>query len=760
MGNKDMLKSDALEYHSSGRKGKIEVIPTKNTSSQRSLALAYSPGVAEPCLEIFRDPATAYEYTTKGNLVAVITNGTAVLGLGDIGPLASKPVMEGKGLLFKIFSDIDVFDIEVNENDPDKFVEIVKAIAPTFGGINLEDIKAPEAFYIEERLKKELDIPVMHDDQHGTAIISGAALINAIEIAEKQINKVKIVVNGAGASAISCAKLYCSLGVDKNNIYMFDSKGLITNKRENLDKSKQHFARIEDIDFSLDEALVGADVFIGLSVSNILKPETLKSMAANPIVFALANPDPEIDYHLAMSTRDDIIMATGRSDYPNQVNNVLGFPFIFRGALDSRASNINEEMKLAATHALAQLAKESVPESVLKVYNERSLTFGKNYIIPKPFDHRLMPYVATAVVKAAIESGVAQKKDIDLEEYQNSLQTRMMSEAQKIIRFLQNRAQADVKTIAFSNAEEYNVLKAAQIVEDQGIANPILLGNEERIRKVLEEHEIDLKAPIIDPMSPSSDEKVKKYAEKLWQIRERKGMTPYNAKKSVQGRDYYGSMMVLNGEADAFITGYSKDYSSSLKPPLEVLGPDIEKVFSMMILLTKKGPLFFADTAVIPFPKWEDLVMIVKKMNEVVKIFGVDPKIAMLSYENFSAKKDVSKRVSKAVSFLHENHPEIIVDGEIQPDYALRPELIKEYYPFSKLAGHSANVFVFPNLTSGNLSYKIASGLGPIQCVGPVLLGLSKPVQIMQMRSSVQDIVNLTTIAALDAQQLNEKNNK
>lgn len=749
------LQQDALNYHSSYPKGKIQVIPTKSHSSQRDLSLAYSPGVATPCLAIEEDVQKVYDYTAKGNLVAVITNGTAVLGLGDIGPEASKPVMEGKGLLFKIFSDIDVFDIEINEKDPEKFVEIVKSISPTFGGINLEDIKAPEAFYIEQRLKEELDIPVMHDDQHGTAIISTAALKNALEIAGKKPEDVRVVVNGAGAAAISCATLYKRLGVPSNHIMMCDSKGVISTQRNDLNDQKKSFA-IDTDKTTLAEAVENADVFIGLSVGDVLTPDMLKTMANNPIVFALANPVPEIDYNLAMETRDDVIMATGRSDYPNQVNNVLGFPYIFRGALDVQARKINEEMKMAAVHALSDLTKEPVPEMVLLAYNNKNLSFGREYIIPKPFDNRLITKVSMAVAKAAISSGEAQKPIEDWNAYEEHLLSRMGSD-QKLIRMMQNRARSNEKRVALTNAEEYNVLKAAQILHDEKIAKPILLGNKKRIKKLMEDSSIETDFEIIDPRSDEFEMQREKYAHQYWQKRNRKGTTLYEARRAMRNRDYFGAMMVEQGDADAFITGYSKSYANALIPLLQVIGKDetVEKVSGLMILLTKRGPMFFADTAIVENPTWKDLVRISRMTSYVVKSLGMEPVIALLSYENFAAHSQSSKEVAKAVAYLHENSPKMLVDGEIQPDFALDENLILSEFPFSKIAGKRVNTMIFPNLASGNLSYKILRGIHKAQTIGPILLGMNKPVHILQMRCSVEEIVNLATIAVLDAQQRN-----
>ncbi|WP_312323091.1 NADP-dependent malic enzyme [Soonwooa sp.] len=741
----------ALDYHKAEPKGKIEVVPSKPHSSQRDLSLAYSPGVAVPCMEIHNNPQTVYDYTAKGNLVAVISNGTAVLGLGDIGAEASKPVMEGKGLLFKIFADINVFDIEIDEKDPDKFIEIVKGIAPTFGGINLEDIKAPEAFYIEQRLKEELNIPLMHDDQHGTAIISAAALINALEIADKKIDEVKVVVNGAGAAAIACTKLYIALGLSKENVLMCDSKGVINHKRTNLTPEKIDFIAETDIE-TLEDALKGADVFVGLSKGNVMSPEMLLSMADNPIVFALANPDPEIDYNLAVETRKDVILATGRSDFPNQVNNVLGFPYIFRGALDVQATGINEAMKLAAVRALAALAKEQVPEVVKLAYNIKQLHFGRDYFIPKPFDSRLLTRVSMAVAKAAMESGIAKSPITDFEEYENNLLDRMGRD-ERLIRMMQSRAKSNPMRVTLGNAEEYNVLKAAQILLEEGIAKPILLGEKKFIKQQMEKYNINIDVPIVDPMDDDQEENRVKYRETLWKLRQRKGMNEYKAKLFVRQRDYFGPLMLKHGDTDALIVGFSKNYSSVLKPILEVVEKEkgVDKVAAMMMILTEKKPIFFADTSINQNPTAEDLVNIAKMSEMTVKTFAIEPRIAMLSFENFAAISETSKKVAKAVSILHEKFPKMIVDGEIQPDFAMNSDHLSDY-PFSKLGTEPANVFVFPNLESANLSYKIIRGMKMAQVVGPILMGLKQPVHVLQMRSSVDEIVNLATIAVLDAQ--------
>lgn len=741
----------ALDYHRIEPKGKIEVIPSKPHSSQRDLSLAYSPGVAIPCLEIEKDSKLAYEYTGKGNLVAVISNGTAVLGLGDIGAEASKPVMEGKGLLFKIFADINVFDIEINEKDPDKFIEIVKGIAPTFGGINLEDIKAPEAFYIEQRLKDELNIPLMHDDQHGTAIISAAALLNALEIAGKKIDEVKMVVNGAGAAAVACTNLYISLGLLPENILMCDSKGVINHLRENLTPEKISFVRNTEHS-TLEEALQNADVFIGLSKGNVMTPEMLLSMAENPIVFGLANPDPEIEYDLAMKTRKDTIMATGRSDYPNQVNNVLGFPYIFRGALDVQAVGINEEMKLAAVRAIAELAKEPVPEAVILAYNLKTLKFSREYFIPKPFDNRLLTKVSIAVAKAAMESGVAGKPIDDFVDYENSLLDRMGRD-DKLIRMMQNRARSNPKRVTLGNAEEYNVLKAAQILFEEGIAQPILLGEKKYILEQMKKFGIELDVPIVDPADDDQEENRAKYRKTLWELRQRKGMNEYKAKRYVRQRDYFGPLMLRHGDTDALIMGFSKNYSSTLKPILKIIEKEkgVSKISSMMMVITEKKPLFFADTSINQNPTAEDLVNIARMSELTVKSFAIEPRIAMLSFENFAGISETSKKVASAVATLHQKYPKMIVDGEIQPDFALDSEHLSDY-PFSKLGTTPANVFVFPNLESANISYKVIRGLKLAQVVGPILMGLKNPVHVLQMRASVDEIVNLATIAVLDAQ--------
>lgn len=751
------FKQAALDYHKSEPKGKIEVIPSKPHSSQRDLSLAYSPGVAEPCLEIEKNPAAVYDYTSKGNLVAVISNGTAVLGLGDIGAEASKPVMEGKGLLFKIFADINVFDIEINEKDPDKFIEIVKGIAPTFGGINLEDIKAPEAFYIEQRLKEELSIPLMHDDQHGTAIISAAALINALELAGKNIEEVKLVVNGAGAAAIACTNLYVALGLKKENILMCDSKGVINHKRTGLTPEKIGFVAQTEIE-TLEDAVKGVDVFIGLSKADVMSADMLKSMADNPIVFALANPVPEIDYNLAVSVRKDVIMATGRSDFPNQVNNVLGFPYIFRGALDVQARGINEAMKLAAVKAIADLAKEPVPEMVKLAYNVHNMSFGREYFIPKPFDNRLLTKVSMAVAKAAMESGIASKPIADFEEYENRLLDRMGRD-EKLIRMMQNRARSNPKRVALGNAEEYNVLKAAQILYEEGLAHPILIGEKKFIKQKMEEFGIDLDVPIVDANDDDQKENRRKYRETIWKLRNRKGVNEYIAKRLVRQRDYFAPLMLKHGDTDALIVGYSKNYRTVLRPILEIIGKEkgVDKIAGMMMILADKKQYFFADTSINANPSAEELAKIAKMAETTVKSFAVEPRIAMLSYENFSSNSETSKKMAKAVQILHEKYPKMIVDGEIQPDFAMNAEQLSDY-PFSKLEKIPANTFIFPNLESSNLSYKLIRGMKVAQMVGPILMGLSQPVHVLQMRASVDEIVNLATIAVLDAQRRESEN--
>ncbi len=745
---------EALAYHEKPTPGKIQVVPTTKYASQRDLALAYSPGVAAPCLAIEKNPSDAYKYTAKGNLVAVITNGTAVLGLGNIGAEASKPVMEGKGLLFKIFADIDVFDIEVNTENVEEFIQTVKNIAPTFGGINLEDIKAPEAFEIEKRLKEELDIPVMHDDQHGTAIISAAALLNALEIAEKNIKDVQIVVSGAGAAAISCTRLYQSFGAKRENIVMLDSKGVIRNDRDHLTSQKAEFATHRKID-TLDEAMKDADVFIGLSTSDIVNPEMLLSMADNPIVFAMANPDPEIKYHLAVKTRDDIIMATGRSDTPNQVNNVLGFPFIFRGALDVRATSINEEMKKAAVIALAELAKEPVPEQVNIAYGETRLTFGKDYIIPKPFDPRLIAAIPPAVAKAAIDSGVALAPITNWETYEDALLERMGSD-NKIVRLLFNRAKLNPKRVVFAEADQLNVLKAAQIVLEEGMATPILLGRRDEIERLMVELEFDDEVLIIDPKDDESSVQKNRYAEIYWKQQQRKGVTLLAAQKLMRERNYFAAMMVNEGDADALISGYSSNYGSVVKPMLNLIGlaPGSTRIATTNVMITQRGPMFLSDTAININPTANDLIKIAQMTSGVVKMFGLEPVMAMISYSNFGSSKDkTATKVKEAVSYLHRRHPNLLVDGELQTDFALNSDMLKANFPFSRLANKKVNTLIFPNLESANITYKLLKELNKAESIGPIMMGLRKPVHILQLGASVDEIVNMTAVAVVDAQQ-------
>ena len=757
MSREKNLREAALEYHSSKPEGKIEVIPTKPHSTQTDLSLAYSPGVAEPCLEIQKNSADSYKYTSKGNLVAVISNGTAVLGLGDIGADASKPVMEGKGLLFKIFAGINVFDIEVNEKDPDKFIEIVKSLAPTFGGINLEDIKAPEAFEIEKRLKAELNIPVMHDDQHGTAIISAAALLNALEISKKNIAEVKIVVSGAGAAAISCTRLYKALGASPQNILMCDSKGVIYKGRTGLNEEKLEFA-VDTPDRTLEDAMKNSDVFIGLSKGNLVSPEMLLSMNENPIVFAMANPTPEIDYNLAVETRKDVIMATGRSDYPNQVNNVLGFPYIFRGALDVRATDINQEMQLAAVKALADLAKQNVPEQVIQAYNVKNMKFGRDYIIPKPFDKRLITKVSMAVAKAAIDSGVAQHIITDWNAYEEELLDRMGSNDEKIIRQFKAKAKSNPKRIIFDNAEEYNVLKAAQIIAEEKIAQPILLGKKDLIEKTKQYYNLEIEAEILDIDTVSSTHKFDKYVEYLYDLKQKngKGITSQQqAAQLLNNSEYLGAIAVEMGEADSFLTGFTKDYTEALNQIIKVVDYSESsniKVASAMVLLSKNGPIFISDTSLSRNPCSNDLDLIVQITADFVKKMGIEPRIAMVSNENFAGNSVASKSADAVVKKLNQTNPDLLIDGEIQPEYALNDQLISEF-PFSKLGGKSANVLIFPDITSANLSASLAKGIGSIKSIGPVLLGLDKSIQIITENSKVEDIVNLATLAALAAQE-------
>ncbi|MBB6679886.1 NADP-dependent malic enzyme [Aequorivita sp. 609] len=752
--SKQSKRREALLYHAKPKPGKIQVVPTKGYSTQRDLSLAYSPGVAEPCLEIEKDLKNAYKYTNKGNLVAVISNGTAVLGLGNIGPEASKPVMEGKGLLFKIFADIDVFDIEIGTEDIEEFIATVKNIAPTFGGINLEDIKAPEAFEIERRLKEELNIPVMHDDQHGTAIISAAALLNALELANKKIEDAVIVISGAGAAAVSCTRLYKSCGAKAENIVMLDSKGVIRDDRENLSDEKAEFASHRKID-TLEEAMKDADVFVGLSVKDIVTPEMLLSMKANPIVFAMANPDPEIEYDLAVKTRKDIIMATGRSDHPNQVNNVLGFPFIFRGALDVRATKINEAMKMAAVKALANLAKEPVPEQVNIAYGETKLTFGREYIIPKPFDPRLITAVPPAVAKAAMESGVATHEITDWQKYQDELYERMGSD-NKTIRLLINRAKLKPKRIVYTEADHLDVLKAAQIVYEEGIGIPVLLGRKDVIKDYMEQLEFDADIEIIDPKSDIKPEKFDEYAEKFWMKRRRTGVTLYDAQKLMTERNYFAGMMVSEGDVDAMISGFSRSYPLVVKPVFETIGKfdGVNKVATTNLMITKRGPIFISDTSLNIDPTAKELAQIARMTNYTIKMFGMEPVIAMISYANFGSSKDPhATKVREAVDIIHKSNPDMILDGELQTDFALNAELLKKKFPFSKLAGKKVNALIFPNLDSANSNYKLLKELNGVESIGPIMLGMRKPVHILQMKASVDEIVNMSAVAVVDAQQ-------
>ena len=756
--NKDSKRREALLYHAKPTPGKIQVVPTKKYATQRDLSLAYSPGVAEPCLEIAKDVNNVYKYTAKGNLVAVITNGTAVLGLGDIGPEASKPVMEGKGLLFKIFSDIDVFDIEIGTKDIEEFIQTVKNIAPTFGGINLEDIKAPESFEIERRLVEELNIPVMHDDQHGTAIISSAALLNALELADKKAEDVKMVVSGAGSAAIACADLYVLLGVKIENILMFNSKGVLTKDNASLSVLQQKYAKdIKPI--NLEEALVNADVFLGLSSGDIMTPQMLLGMADNPIVFAMANPNPEIDYNLAVATRKDVIMATGRSDFPNQVNNVLGFPYIFRGAIDVRATKINEAMKMAAVQALALLTKESVPEQVNVAYGATKLNFGREYIIPKPFDPRLITIVAPAVAKAAMDTGVAQNPITDWNKYEEELLDRLGND-NKMVRLIANRAKMDPKRIVFAEADHLDVLKAAQIVHEEGIGFPILLGNKEIILELKKEIDFYADVEIIDPKIEEEEARRNKFATTYWSSRQRRGISFLDAQKLMRERNYFAAMMVNEGEVDALVTGHSRSYPSVVKPMLQLIdkAPGASIIATTNMMMTARGPMFLSDTAINIDPSADDLAKIAIMTAKTAKTFGVLPVIAMVSFSNFgSSTNESANKVREAVAYLHKNHPDMIIDGELQADFALNPEMLKEKFPFSKLAGKKVNTLIFPNLESANITYKLLKELNKIDSIGPIMLGMGKAVHIFQLGASVEEMVNMAAIAVIDAQTKNNK---
>lgn len=759
--NKEQLRrQQALEYHAKGRPGKIEVIPTKEAKTQRDLSLAYSPGVAEPCLEIAAHPEDVYKYTAKGNLVAVISNGTAVLGLGDIGPEAGKPVMEGKGVLFKIFADIDVYDIEINEKDPEKFVQIVKALEPTFGGINLEDIKAPECFYIEQRLKEEMKIPLMHDDQHGTAIISAAALLNALELQKKKIDKVKFVVNGAGAAAVACMKIYIALGAKTENFFVYDSKGLIHESRTDLDDMKKQFVQ-KGKNQSLEEGMKGADVFIGLSKGNVISKEMVKSMAKNPIVFAMANPDPEISWEDAIDARKDIIMATGRSDYPNQVNNVLGFPYIFRGALDVRATTINEAMKLAAVKALAELTKSPVPDIVTMAYNEKNISFGPNYIIPKPLDPRLLSYVAPAVAKAAMDSGVAKHPITNWDEYVHQLNKRLGIDNQ-LMRAIGSKARKDPRRVVFADAENVKVIKAAQLSFEEGIAYPILLGDVKNIQQMADANGIDLEGiPVIDPKSKEQEHQREEFGRLFFLKRQRKGLNRYEAIKAMKERTHFGCMMVETGLADAMISGLSRKYADTIRPALQVIGKDenVRKIAGMYIMLTKRGPIFLADATVNFNPRADELADITQLVAKEVRAFGITPRVAMLSYSNFGSSDSAeAKLVARAREIVKEREPNLVCDGEIQPIVAFNKDILKENYPFSELVNGAPNVLIFPNLASSNIAYNLLQELGDADAIGPILLGLKKPVHILQLGSSVRSIFNMVLIAVVDAQMKTQVN--
>lgn len=749
-------KQDALNYHMQGQPGKIEVVPTKVLSSQMDLALAYSPGVAEPCKEIAANKDDVYKYTAKGNLVAVISNGTAVLGLGNIGPEASKPVMEGKGVLFKKFAGIDVFDIEIDETDPDKFIQIVKSLEPTFGGVNLEDIKAPECFKIEHELREKMNIPVMHDDQHGTAIISSAALLNALEVVGKKIETIKVVVNGAGAAAVSCTKLYFALGLKRENLIMCDSKGVIRKDRAGLDEIKAEFATSKNIN-TLQEAIKGADVFLGLSKADILTADDIIAMAKDPIVFALANPNPEIAYDVAKASRPDLIMATGRSDHPNQVNNVLGFPYIFRGALDVRATEINEEMKLASVHAIANLAKESVPDMVVKAYGDDKITFGREYLIPKPLDPRLITAISPAVAKAAMDSGMARKQITDWGAYHQELLNRIGID-QKLMTRIIDRAKKNPKRVVFAEAHHHKILKAAQILQDEGIAKPILLGDKDEIERLIIEHKLELDCPIIYPRK--EHDTVDKFAEVLYKKRQRKGMTLRDCQQLLRDRNYYGAMMVEMGEADALVSGLTKDYPKTILPSLQIIGiaEGVNRVAGMYIILNKKGTFFFADTTVNLDPNAAELVDIIGLTARGVKFFDMEPRVAVLSYSNFgSSKGEVPEKTREAVRLAKKKYPDLVIDGEIQANVALNTEIQQETYPFSELSTEGANTLIFPNLESGNIAYKLLMEIGGAEAIGPILLGMKKPVHVLQLGSSIREIVNMAAIAVVDAQ-LHEQN--
>jgi malate dehydrogenase (oxaloacetate-decarboxylating)(NADP+) len=735
-----LFRKDAFNYHALGRPGKLEVIPTKPYSTQRDLSLAYTPGVADPCLAIAKNPEDVYNYTVKGNLVAVISNGTAVLGLGNIGPEAGKPVMEGKGLLFKIFADIDVFDIEIDETDPERFIQAVKAIAPTFGGINLEDIKAPECFEIENRLKDELDIPVMHDDQHGTAIITSAGLLNALEIVNKRIEDIKIVVNGAGASSISCTSLYIKLGARPENIIMFDSRGPLTKDRTDLNETKRQFA-IDTKVRNLSEAMVGADMFLGLSVGNVVKKEMLLSMAENPIVFALANPTPEIAYDVAIGTRSDIVMATGRSDFPNQINNVLGFPFIFRGALDVRATEINDEMKLAASKALAQLTKEPVPEEVNIAFKIQNLKFGREYIIPKPTDPRLIETVAPAVAKAAIETGVARKKIKDWKAYNIELEKRL-GITNKLQRQMRATCVRSPKKVVLADAQHYRVLKAAEIVWNEKLARPILLGDEDVIKRMISENELELEGvEIIDNKSESQKSKRREFADILFEKQKRNGINKIAALDMMLHRNYFGPMLVETGYADAVLLGLTRNYPDSIKT-----------ASAMYIINTKEGPLFLSDCAVTKQPTAEELIDIIHATVEEVKRFKIEPRVALLSYSNFgSVKSELNDTLRNVVEVMHRDYPDLIIDGEMQANLALDIELREELFPFTKLNGKNANILIFPSLSSANIAHKLLMELSDSEAIGPVLNGMNKPVHVLRQGSSVKEIVDMIMVSVMDA---------